>query len=400
MKTSAAVDERYSLLNQLPVGVCIIDRNLRVLFWNITMEFWLNIPAEDILGHSLTEFFPRFREMRYTIRLAHVFKGGAPEIFSSQLHQSLFIPETHCDVKYRHHTIVTAIDRTSGSGNDAMITIEDVTESTRRSEEQRKLKNLALKDIEQLKIMEKKLTQSQKKLVELNATKDRFLSIIAHDMREPLSAIVNFSELLIDTDESFTTEEIESCLKELHSGASNLLSLLDNLLTWARAQIGQISYKPTTFDLYDVVEEAEGLLSSSAARKKISLNIDMRPPCWVIGDVNMIRTCLRNIISNAIKFTPTGGMVTVQDEGSGVDEHDQPFIEIAITDTGVGMDGEKIKSLFSIDGGHSTLGTYGEVGTGLGLLLCREFMTKNNGDIRAESQPGQGSRFILRLRPA
>ena len=387
--------QRFDLLNQVPVGVCIINKNYEVLFWNVQLEFWLNIPASHIEHRKITDFFPKFREIRYAMRIANVFSGGAPEIFSSHLHTSLFLSENTTDKHFVHHTIVTATPSHIPNENNAMITVEDVTELTKRHAEQRHLKEQALLEIDRRTMVEEQLRTFSQQLTEVNATKDKFFSIIAHDMREPLGAIINFTDLLLDADECFTKEERNTYITELGAGAKSLLSLLENLLTWARAQTDRISFKPRDFDLKKLADTCIALLSPRARQKNIAIQVHLPQPFQVHGDKNMLKTVLTNLLSNAIKFTPHNEIITITGEQTPATTDTPAKTRIHVTDSGIGLSEKQLKNLFRVDTTTSTKGTDGESGTGLGLILCHEFMKQHGGTIQAESTPGAGSTFTF-----
>lgn len=236
--------------------------------------------------------------------------------------------------------------------------------------------------------------QSQKKnLRELNATKDRFISILAHDLKNPFNAILGFLVLLMKNLNEYNIQEIKKYLEIIYNTSKNTYGLLINLLEWASLQQNRIMFNPKKNNLYVIVNQCYLLVNSSAISKGIVINIEVDESICVFADEEMIKTILRNLITNAIKFTPVSGVVTI------CAKLDQPFVEIVVSDTGVGMDEKTIKSLFKIVETKSTKGTEGESGTGFGLILCKEFVEKNSGNIWVESELGIGSvvKFTLPL---
>jgi len=231
------------------------------------------------------------------------------------------------------------------------------------------------------------------KLQELNATKDKFFSIISHDLKGPLNSLTSFSGLLLNHTDSLSKEEIQMLAQDLDKSVKNLFALLENLLEWSRSQTGNIEFKPEVFDLNAVVEENRALLKAQAQQKNITL-VNHTEGAWMVrAHKNSINTVVRNLVSNAIKFTKEGGQITARLQ------RQNGRVVIAIADNGVGMSPEVMKKLFRIEAKHSTKGTADEKGTGLGLILCREFVEKNGGQIWVESEEGKGSVFSFSVPP-
>jgi len=228
-------------------------------------------------------------------------------------------------------------------------------------------------------------------LQELNATKDKFFSIISHDLKGPLNSLTSFSGLLINHFNSLSKEDIQTLAKDLDKSLKNLFALLENLLEWSRSQTGNIEFKPEKFDLHALLNENIELLRGQAQTKSITVEQTSNETTIVYAHRNSINTVVRNLVSNAIKFTPVGGKITLGIKPEG------DYIVTSISDTGVGMSPEVISKLFRIDTKHSTKGTANEKGTGLGLILCKEFVEKNGGRIWVTSEPEHGSVFSFSL---
>lgn len=227
--------------------------------------------------------------------------------------------------------------------------------------------------------------RSNKVLKELNATKDKLFSIIGHDLRGPLNSLTAFFSLLVHGD-GLTREEIKMLSADVDKSLKNLYGLLENLLEWARSQTGSMDFTPAQFDVGQMVSENIELLKPIAERKQIAIEY-LPTQAQVKAHKHSINTVVRNLISNAIKFTREGGKVMVK-----IEPH-QHQVQISITDNGVGMKKELLKRLFKVGEKVTTLGTAKEKGTGLGLVLCKEFVEKNGGSIQVESEEGKGSRF-------
>ena len=238
-------------------------------------------------------------------------------------------------------------------------------------------------------ITERKNTQ--KKLSESNSAKDKFFSIIAHDLKNPFFGMIGLSNILLEDFADLNDEEKQSMLYEIVSLAENTHKMLENLLTWSRQQTGRIDFAPKSFEVISIVEDNILFAQQQAKVKNISLVYDVQTQTKVFADENMASTILRNLISNAIKFTGQNGKVEV----AVCREND--FAAISVKDSGVGMDEKKISKLFRIDTDVKSIGTAGEKGTGLGLLLCKEFAEKNGGTISVISTPAMGSIFTFTL---
>lgn len=238
---------------------------------------------------------------------------------------------------------------------------------------------------------EKNLRRREKELSELNATKDKFFSIISHDLKNPFSIFFNASELLKEYYYDMTDEDRLDRIKDIFDSSQYLYKLLENLLQWSRAQTGRLEHQPEELDIYEIAFNTTYLLKNSALKKDIRLSSTIKPETYIYADRNMLSTILRNLVSNAIKFTNNNGEIKI--EGISKDS----FIEISVSDTGIGIKEKDIDKLFRIDKTHSTKGTHDESGTGLGLILCKEFVEKNGGSIRVESTPDVGSVFSFTL---
>jgi two-component system, sensor histidine kinase and response regulator len=239
--------------------------------------------------------------------------------------------------------------------------------------------------------LEKKVEERTLQLKDLNATKDKFFSIIAHDLKNPFNTLMGFTELLLDNLDDYTTDKLREFIGILHETSKQSYALLENLLEWSRSQTGTIQLNKEVLNIYDIAEENVNLLLNQAAKKRIQLGNDLNPSDKVFADANMIRTVIRNLISNAIKYTLENGRVTISSE------KDNDKLIIAIKDTGLGIKPENKEKLFRIDLNYTTRGTADEGGTGLGLILCREFINKNGGEIWVESVFGEGSTFKFTL---
>ena len=235
------------------------------------------------------------------------------------------------------------------------------------------------------------LQQAKRELQTLNATKDKFFSIIAHDLRSPFTALLGLTELIAQRIDHYTQEEILQIAEELHTSAESIHALIENLLTWSRIQRGMIEYAPGAISLNEIANHNVLLLQLRTTQKQIALVTQVHDEITAYADYYMVNTILRNLLSNAFKFTDAGGTITL----SIRQKHH--LVEIVVTDTGIGIPEGDLPKLFRIDVRYSRSGTSGEQGTGLGLILCKEMVEKNGGQIWVESEVGKGSTFTFTL---
>ncbi len=248
-----------------------------------------------------------------------------------------------------------------------------------------------IQDITERKQAEEALRRSEAHLRELNVTKDKFFSIIAHDLRNPFNAILGFSNLLVEQVHEKDYEGIAEYAGIIKNSSQRALDLLMNLMDWSRTQTDKIKFYPKLFKIAALITDAVELLKGSARQKSIAISIEASSTIQVVADKAMISTILRNLISNAIKFTNPGGTIVISTEQK------QNLLIISVADNGVGIRKEALEKLFRIEESYSTAGTQNEEGTGLGLLLCKEYVEKHGGKIRAESELNKGSKFSFTL---
>ncbi len=273
--------------------------------------------------------------------------------------------------------------------DDLILTVKEAI----RSYDQEKTiikQNVELKELNTN--LEKKVELRTQELKELNATKDKFFSIIAHDLKNPFNTLMGFSELLASNINKYEKTRIEEFIKIILDTSKNTYLLLENLLEWSRSQTGRLEMAPSDIDIYELVDENIDLIYNNACNKKLKLVNNIPKNARVFADANMIHTVVRNLLSNAIKYTNQGGEINISSKIQN------SYIEITVSDSGIGIKPENIKRLFRLDENYSTKGTAEETGTGLGLILCKEFVEKNGGEIRVKSTYGKGSDFTIKLR--
>ncbi|BDA77996.1 hypothetical protein LPTSP3_g09260 [Leptospira kobayashii] len=248
------------------------------------------------------------------------------------------------------------------------------------------------RDISDRKEVELIIKEKNKELNELNATKDKFFSIIAHDLKSPLSGFLGITQLMSEGSGKIEPEEFHSLGKSLHESANNLYSLLENLLEWSRMQRGIIEFRPDKLNLYMSVEETLTNIYDFSKQKGIQISNLVQKNITVDADISMLNSVLRNLVSNSVKFSNNGSLVEI-----GTDFSERNEIKIFVKDSGIGMKPELKERLFQMDQKVTRKGTRGETSTGLGLLLCKEFMDRHNGKIWVESMENQGSTFWISL---
>ena len=238
---------------------------------------------------------------------------------------------------------------------------------------------------------EDRLEKTAANLETSNITLQKFISIIAHDLKNPINTILGFTEILIGDKDGMNRDEEQKALEFTHKAAFGAFRLLEQLLEWARIQAGIIKTDPQPLSLADLYAEAIAVVYPSAILKNQQIVNTMAGNIFVVADQNMMQTLFRNVFSNAVKFTPNGGKITI-----AADRESNQII-ISVTDTGIGIPDDQIEHLFRIDMQYKTKGTAGETGTGLGLLLCREYAEKNKGSINVHSTYGKGTTVIITL---
>ena len=241
------------------------------------------------------------------------------------------------------------------------------------------------------KIAEEIVKKQNNDLTKLNADKDRFISILAHDLKGPFNNIIGFLDLIMEGLRETPLDETENRLKIVNQSAARVYNLLEDLLTWTRAQSGNSPFNPEELDLESICSDVINNLELTAKNKNISLEYLPTEKTLIFADKNSINTVIRNLVSNALKYTNKGGLIQIKAEIQKSD------IRISVSDNGIGIDPERARKLFDFASIQSTPGTEKEKGTGLGLLLCKEFIEKHKGKIWLESTLGKGSEFIFTL---
>lgn len=361
----------YGIFEQSPYPVWISDKTGVLLRINKACLEMLKISEEDVVGKYNIFNDNIVEEQGFIPAIKKVFEKGDVATFelvydSSKLKHLQLKNFTSVII----HVTVFPIINDVGEITNAIIHMMDITDRKVSEEELLKL-NLQLKD--------------------LNETKDKLYSIIAHDLRSPFNGILGFSDLLLDNFNKFELTKIESIIRKINSQAAQTLTFLDNLLSWTKAQTGQLSFNPQLINLEKLVSEIIEVLNITAIVKDISLSSSISDELNVYADLNMLKIILQNLISNAIKFTKAGGSISINANLVGNN------VEISVLDDGIGMKSEILKNLFNLNAFNTTIGTANEKGSGLGLILCKDLIERLGGNIIVKSDPGLGSEFIVTL---
>jgi signal transduction histidine kinase len=243
----------------------------------------------------------------------------------------------------------------------------------------------------QINKQKQEIENQRDELKKLNATKDKFFSILAHDLKNSFQSITGFSDVITRGFDEINDDRKKEFLKIIMDSSISASTLLENLLNWARTQTNQIKFEPSLFDLKDIVSQNILMLNVNARNKDISLTEDVSENLSVFADLNMVNTIVRNFLTNAIKFTPIKGKVNI------TSKIEDDRVLISVTDTGIGMDEETLSKLYMLDEFHNAEGTSGEKGTGLGMIVCKEFALLNGSDISIRSKKNEGSTFTFSL---
>ncbi len=392
-KTLQESEEKFrNLVEASSDWVWEVDSDFRYVYSSPKVEELLGYQPEEVIGKTLFDFMTGSEASK-------VEKITAEFIRQQESFKCLVNRNIHKD----GHTVVL---ETSGvpvfSADGDIIGYRgidrDVTEREKagqelkkKTEELQKNKELLEEKNTQLSRLNSRLAESQGELKELNISKDKFFSILAHDLRSPFNSLLAFSKLLTEEYDNLTNEEKKKFISNINNSTNNLYHLVENLLEWSRIQTGKLQSDPKDLDLNEFTSGIIYTLLGNAMNKNIELVNDVESETFVHADERMLNSVLQNLVSNAIKFTRQNGNVTVASKKVG------RMVEITVKDTGIGINSDDLQKLFRIDIQHSTTGTANERGTGLGLILCKELVMKCGGDISVTSELNVGTTFKFTL---
>lgn len=352
------------IFDNLPVLISYLDTDLRYRFVNKAHETWIGLTLNDIYGKNIKDILGEKAFERISLNISKSLNGENINFES--------VREIGGKEQFTNSTIIPHL----GPNKKVLGFFTIVV------------------DITELKKKEQKIKEQNEELKELNASKDKFFSIIAHDLRSPLGGLMGLTELIADESKQFTPNQKKKLTLTLSHSARNIYTLLENLLEWSQIQQGNIPYSPQILELKLVANECIKFIADSAEEKAIEIVTDIPEEAKVFADINMLQTIIRNLATNAVKFTRHKGTITISYK---VADNDSTII--SVRDTGIGMSKEIADGLFKLEVDTGRKGTNGEPSTGLGLLLCKEFVEKHGGNLWVESEEGKGSEFSFSIPP-
>jgi len=348
------------IINQINDGIVVFDEQGKIVIFNKGAEQIFDLKAEDVLNSSIVDIQYQFAPPQFKDKalIEKVIKGivtlQTPEIFNRIIDNETAISSGNIKniqsivfpIKFDNFNLFCSVFR-------------DTTE----------------------------IKEYEKQLLQLNADKDSFIKILAHDLKSPFNSIIGFLDLLTKNIRKYDIDKIEKQINIVNNSAKNTFNLLEDILLWIRANSGKIPFEPQKLNFATICNEVIENLKLTANTKDITIKQFATDEIYIFADINMLNTVLRNIVSNSIKFTNKGGRIDIYAEKNHLNGI------ITISDNGVGIEPDKINKLFDISQINSRNGTENEKGTGLGLLLCKEFVEKHSGKIWVESELGKGSDF-------
>jgi PAS domain S-box-containing protein len=354
--------ELHDVLTNVIQGVVMFDNTRKLVVWNDQFREILGFPERFLFVGQ-----PNWN-LAYYLAEQGSFGEGDPVRLTTERLNLLWSGEIQRSEIVVNETIYDVLScPTPGAG--LVVTYTNITEA---------------------KEAQARIEAQRDALESLNQQKTKLFSIIAHDLKSPFTSLLGLSEMMTKMGDQLSPDQFMDYAETINESGQRLFGLLENLLEWARSQMDQITFEPTPQNVEVLVQQNIELLHEVAQEKGVELASEV-PPLTVQVDQHMAEAVLRNLLSNAIKFTAESGSVTVSARGNGA------WVEVAVSDDGVGMAADQVENLFRLDRLQSTRGTGGEAGTGLGLLLCKDFVERYGGTIAVDSAPGQGSTFRVRL---
>jgi PAS domain S-box-containing protein len=351
------------IIQQTNDGIVVFNEQKKVVIWNKGAEKIFGVPSKDVLHKSIVDHQKKFvpPELKNNGLLdkmiSRIIKFETPEMFYQIRDEEVVGPDFYKNIE----TVLFPIKLHGYNLFGAII--RDVTEKKNH----------------------------EKQILQLSADKDRFMQILAHDLRSPFNALLGFSNLLLSNLHKYDKQVIENQITIQKKIIQKTYDLLEDLLLWSRSQMGLLKFDPQEIVLQEIGMELMDVLRESISSKKISIKFFEEKRTIITADANMIKTVLRNLISNAIKFTGTYGAINIYTE------RNDDLLIIAVSDNGVGISKENQLKLWDLATPYTTGGTENEPGTGLGLIICKELVAKHRGTIWVESEPGKGSTFKFSL---
>lgn len=379
---SLSENSEWGLLDSLQVGACIISREYRILFVNQCLANWLARGSSTLVGNLLTTEFPNTGVPKISSRIDDVFRGGAPVLFSPQLHPEFF-PLTHPDGRpIVQRTTVSSVALSPFGVVGALILIEDVSTLVAHVEELRTLRDVA--------------RARQQQAEEAERSKARLFAMVSHEIRVPMGNVLGLVDAL---SEHPLPEDAQTVVESLRSSADGLVQILNEVLDFSKLEAKRMELSLSPCVIRDLVAEVEGLFSLQFAKKQIALVVEVRErvPVRLQLDRLRVKQILSNLVGNALKFTPAGGGIVIRVDAEAT-EHGSLELELSVADTGIGIESseqEKLGTAFT-QANPSVSQTHG--GTGLGLMIVAELAALMDGGLVVRSAAGRGTNFICRIR--
>jgi PAS domain S-box-containing protein len=381
-----------SIFDTIPGSICVVDNDTIIIDvnYNFLSMQGFNF-RNDLIGKKFRDVFRSQMLDTELLSLEEVINTGNPVTRISVENE---IIGNCCTYKIYTNPVVDDFNQVIGAIKvytdiSDMKTVE--TKLIKLIDELSESKRTIETQLKEINLINSQLIDSQDRLKQLNSDKDKLFSIIAHDLRNPISSFLNYTYFLFTEHENLSVNEIKDLTENLHSSAKYLNKLLENLLDWSRAQTGGIEFKPVCFNLNEIIFDNLFLFKKAAEEKNIVIAADYAEKPMVFADYNMIDTVTRNLISNSIKFTNPGGNINIR-----ISEIDNSIL-LEVNDDGVGMNKQMKKNLFTLEKSSSQTGTANEKGTGLGLMLVKEFIKFHNSELIVDSTEGKGSTFSFKL---
>jgi len=347
----------------------------------------------SLLGYSKAEMF----NLSYTDIIAEQEILRLPEFYDGLIKIGYSICEWELKCNDANLIYTEIASQILPDGNIVHF-IRDISERKKteeelmRSYEEKQINNELIEErAAEFAILNEKLARSEEELKQMNASKDKFFSIVAHDLKSPFQGLIGFSDILLEDFDEMDAEQTKYFIKEINTTTKNVYKLIEQLLDWSRIQLGKMQFEPENLSLVKSIEFIFNLVRANAVKKEITISHSVPDEQLVFVDARMLNSLIENLISNAIKFTKRNGSITIFSEELG------NYIQVSVKDTGIGIDSTSLDKIFNIGSNHTTKGTEAESGTGLGLLLCKELVEKNGGKIELQSEVGVGTSVIFTL---
>ncbi len=370
-----------SLASMLNFPIFIISEAGEVTYFNEAVKkIFHSFTDKSDYGAILKHFSETASYFRFEEKLNNFFSGELERYSISDFILDLITKEG------KKEEVNVSLNFFSDNGESICLMITFPNEYSKWNAAYFQLSPEIVKEINKLEEKTQKLVLHSEYLKETNSTKDKFFNIIAHDLRAPFNAILGLAEILKNEAESMSANDIIDIASRVYSASKNSLEMVEDLLDWARLQDNSIEYLPENFQLEDIILDILFIMKNNALKKKIQITTKVEKKLRVFADKNMISLILRNLLSNAIKFSKPGGKIEII-----AATIDNGMVKLTVKDNGVGIKKEDVKKILKVDEHYSTLGTEKEKGTGLGLVLCNEFISKNNGELIIQSEFGVGS---------